>query len=160
MEAKDLMIGDIIYLLLDRYEEGFIKEPHKVTGIKTDGDHPVIQTDATDTYYCQEAYEPISITPEILVKNGFKFVPVNSLDKAEQAYASLVQSDGIYVYKRRSKNGFFKELVKLHYDRRHKEWVITWMIGKDAVIDVAPANFIHQLQHAMRLCGITGEIII
>ena len=65
------MIGDYLFSIIDRYDH-VEKKPCKITGIQTDGDSPLVQTDDSDVWYPVETYEPIPLTPEILEKNGFK----------------------------------------------------------------------------------------
>ena len=78
--------------------------------------------------------EPIPITPEILEKNGWvkNLYSFESYDNEELECLSLwVGEDG-----------------------KNKWW---WHVGVELV---TPINYVHQLQHALRLCGIEKEIIL
>ena len=78
--------------------------------------------------------EPIPLTTEILEKNGWvkDLYSVESYDNEELECLSLwVGEDG-----------------------KNKWW---WHVGVELV---TPINYVHELQHALRLCGITREIIL
>ena len=72
MRASDLMIGDWLLSVIDRYDH-VEKKPCRVTGIRIDGSE-LIQADDTDVWYSPCTYEPIPITPEFLEKNFEKKV--------------------------------------------------------------------------------------
>lgn len=69
MKANELMIGNWLYSVIDRYDH-IENKPCKVVGIRCDGDE-LIQTDENDVWYHVGTYKPIPLTDEILVKNGF-----------------------------------------------------------------------------------------
>lgn len=74
---------------------------------------------------------PIPLTPEILEKNGFT--------RYGQVYANLQQWVGKFGDKRKS----------LFQDVRTGEWGMNdvWI------------NYVHELQHVLKLCGIEKELI-
>lgn len=100
----------------------------------------VIDIDHHDTvlleYQCVNYYtdvehiEPIPLTPEILEKNGFT--------RYGQVYANLQQWVGKFGDKRKS---FVQDI-------RTGEWVMNdvWI------------NYVHELQHVLKLCKIEKEI--
>lgn len=97
--------------------------------------------------FCQkkwiEEIKPIPITAEILEKNGFKpYIPENHL---ETVYACQDVSKAVA-----------DELYALWPYRDGSFYLLLRVDGKDMVrMDV---HYIHQLQHALRLCGIEKEI--
>ena len=84
--------------------------------------------------------EGIPITPEILVKNGFKKIDFSHYQINDRTL--VLDADGKWDGE-----------VSWH-------WVVTEMFtnskGQNVVLDyyVATLNYIHQLQHALRLCGL------
>jgi len=76
--------------------------------------------------------EPIPLTPEILEKNGFT--------RYGQVYANLQQWVGKFGDKRKS---FVQDI-------RTGEWGMNdvWI------------NYVHELQHVLKLCGIEKEIVL
>lgn len=100
----------------------------QVTSITCDGNIETTHNEHSNI----ELIEPIPLTPEILEKNGWvkDLYSVESYDNEELECLSLwVGEDG-----------------------KNKWW---WHVGVDLV---TPINYVHQLQHAMRLCGIEKEI--
>lgn len=109
--------------------------PHKVVGIRTDMFEPHIRTDMSDTWYeegIENLLEPIPLTPEILKKNGLANDPHGCYFK-EDEYMALeisVEREGIY-----------------------------WTINYNEY-GILKLKYVHQLQHALRLCGINKEIVL
>lgn len=89
--------------------------------------------------------QPIPLTIEILKKNGFKpYIPENHL---ETVYACQDISKAVA-----------GELYALWPYRDGSFYLLLRVDGKDMVrMDV---HYVHQLQHALRLCGIEKEIIL
>lgn len=87
-------------------------------------------------------WEPIPLTPEILEKNGF-----NKGDIIEP-------EDEIYCV----------ELFNIHYDNEERKfWVCNFFeseYGTWEISDLFQIKHVHQLQHALKLCGIDKEIIV
>lgn len=82
--------------------------------------------------------EPIPITAEILVKNGFKW---------DGMYAYLEIDDTSFVtwYKHEG-------LVRKHYEHRENKGIETIFQSSPGIV------YVHQLQHALRLAGVEKEI--
>jgi hypothetical protein len=106
MDYKDLMVGDWI-------EDGYKKA--QVTSITCDG---IVETTAAISNI--EVVDPIPLTEEILVKNGFKGNPL----------------DGYY---------YWQDADRIELDGN---------FGYHGIV----INYVHQLQHLLRLRGIEKEI--
>lgn len=84
--------------------------------------------------------KPIPITPEILEKNGFK----------GEMYAFLDISPNLY-------------LEYYYHEHRLREWwtgIDEWNNHAEVkeIVFKCQCHYIHELQHALRLCGIEKEI--
>lgn len=129
MKAKELKVTD---LMVGDWVMSF-GTPHKVVGIRTDMFEPHIRTDMSDTWYeegIENLLEPIPLTPEILKKNGLANDPYGCHFK-EDEYMELeisAEEEGIY-----------------------------WTINYNEY-GILKLKYVHQLQHALRLCGIKKEI--
>lgn len=84
-------------------------------------------------------YEPIPLTPKILEKNGFHTYDHTLLGSC--IYRRMCGKYNEYEVVVRMLNGWIK--IKSHDDR----------ITDILFIDFQP-RFVHQLQHALRLCGL------
>lgn len=113
----------------------------KVTGFN---DNIVYGISEYGTHWCHiSKIEPIPLTPEILKKNGFKpYIPENHL---ETVYACQDVSKAVA-----------NELYALWTHQDGSFYLLLRVDGKDMVrMDV---HYVHQLQHALRLCGIDKTI--
>ena len=141
LRSLDLMIGDWLY-----YKGQFNAFPFKVESItkKKVGYHA--EPNEHRMYYLRlSECKPIPLTEEILEKNGFKpYTPENHL---EIVYACQDVSKAVA-----------DELYALWPYPDSSFYLLLRVDGKDMVrIDV---HYIHQLQHALRLCEIEKEIIL
>lgn len=135
MKANDLMIGDFVNVndiplrvgAFRQDEIGFFDNDYKI-------------------YWCSDdefdRIDPIPLTEEILVKNGFEY------REAEETCATNA-------YHHWQLDGHWFALNSTQYFRKEK---------KDDMprFDVAgiAIHYVHQLQHLMRLCGIKKSIIL
>jgi len=135
MNVNELMIGDFVYLLKNKSEiNGFYvidQCPRKVTSVRSGGDVDYIQTDDCDVFYVSDCYRPIPITPEILEKNGFVYDSEDKLFKDIYPRISMV-----YAQYRLVENGY------INYG------------------EMSEIKYVHELQHALKLCGIDKEIVL
>lgn len=85
-----------------------------------------------------ELVEPIQLTPEILKKNGILY--------EKQSYYYVIKDD--------------KDLECTYYIQQilQEDWAIGVDIGAYDCSVFARVKYVHQLQHALRLCGINKEI--
>lgn len=131
MEAKDLMVGDWVY-------DTILKGNTKVEILSLSG----IRGDYHDNVWDEKTFEPVPLTAEILEKNGF--VLINNF------YRFSVQDvyDEVVVDVRISEEGCCR------VDAEHCSDEII-----EAEISAKIWN-VHELQHALRLCGIDKEIVL
>lgn len=130
MEAKELMQFDWVCLEDDL-------TPRQVDFIKT-GEVGLYWNKIVTPPYIK----PIPITPEILEKNGFK----------GEMYAFLDISPNLY-------------LEYYYHEHRLREWwtgIDEWNNHAEVkeIVFECQCHYIHELQHALRLCGIEKEIVL
>lgn len=144
MRAEDLQIGDwVICTYLS------INKPVKVMEIKTVSDEElkvVINYNGTPLVFSRTYIDPIPLTPEILEKNGFHYTNQHTLKGADTYVLRLEQRGFDYTITIKLNDYFALD----SYDDR---------MYRLAEIETGKW-YVHQLQHALRLCGITKEIQI
>ena len=118
MKVTDLMLGDWI-------EDGYKKS--QVTSITCDG---IVETTAAISNI--EVVDPIPLTEDILVKNGWDF--------RDRQYAIECKEDKLGI-------------VELSRDKDGYYWSINW--DEYQIIRI---HYVHELQHILRMCGIEKEI--
>ena len=146
MKATDLMIGD--WVLISVWDCNPF--PSKVTSINYNSYQGKNYVDWIDTEDEEEigmyAVQPIPITPEILEKNGFN-KPQDAGD------GTLICGMTIGPYKLTFQSVFVLPIFTIENvvdnDNNH-----TCLVFKDEIYNV------HELQHALRLCGIDKEIVL
>ena len=130
MKATDLMLGDWV-----RHKNGNL---FRVTCLKGED----FACGMPHLWNYNNKFEPIPLTPEILEKNGFDgvFKKTYQLDLPEGKY------ERIYV-------SYWKGRLSLRYspDVRQKHSTNEIRIN---------CKEVHELQHALRLCGIEKEIVL
>ena len=119
LSCKDLMVGDWVRIKITQ---------HNTTVTNIDANS--VYTEAAFPIRYDEI-EPISLTPEILEKNGFEY--------------------------------FHKNYSSLSYDHPFKLKMTNWpdengLGGLWTISNIIEIRFVHQLQHALRLCGIEKTI--
>lgn len=139
MKATELMLGDYVQFFNENLKK---TQYEKVTSIKIDDGTRYIQTAESDVYYREEIYESIPLTLEILAKNGF----YPDCDK-EDIYKNKSYCYGCYICIRHFLGDFSFGEMLYHYDtQRFNSWF--------SILNV------HELQHALKLCGIDKEIVL
>ena len=150
MRANELQIGDYV-----NYRGQIIK----VTSLyDKGGSNEVGWSDKESVWVNADNVEPIPLTPEVLEKNRFikDFCKDNRLT---DVYHLLVptgferKSFTIQVSLYREPIGDVSTLVKCW------GWLPPYNGGMND-IHLCSANYVHQLQHALRLCGIEKEIVL
>lgn len=138
MKANELMVGDWIYVVDNEFD---LKAPFQVKQIDVLGNIygfiPDYDGEPVDGDISIECCEPISLTPEILEKNGFES-NTNMFGFADyelsKDYILENRGDRFCISRRVNNSG-------------STYWILTIF-------------FVHQLQHFLRLCGIDKEIVL
>lgn len=132
MKANELQIGDWVY-------SSFFGKT-RVTSLKEYEGYGWVMTSGSQDWKADASLSPIPITAEILEKNGFKKIDFSHYQINDRTL--VLDADG-------------KWDGELSW-----HWVVTEMSinskGQNVVLDyyVATLNYVHQLQHALRLCGL------
>lgn len=91
----------------------------------------------------ENVFEPIPLTLEILQKNGFE-------TDGEAIWASFCPEDNEFALEISEPN---------YYDENCGERGYWWTINA-CEYSIIPLRYVHELQHALRLCGIEKEIVL
>lgn len=126
MKANELMIGDWI----------------SYNGISNKISPADFGIDEGHTKWRNEI-KPISLTPEILEKNGFE-----SHNDCQHFKGLLLDDFAIEI-------SFWDTSTTLRIGKKCDDML---RVGYDWLINGVPINCVHTLQHALRLCGIDKEI--
>ena len=146
MKTQDLMLGSLVQLADDYYDipKGTI---FKVVEIYAD---TIFAQDIEGTYEGMELpeykLEPIHITQEILDKNGFT-VGKYKLPMADKEIDKFSLSE--------VGDDYVREVVLLPITMN-----CTWSFSSVDGTYIPVIEFVHELQHALRLCGIEKEIVL
>lgn len=155
MKAEELMIGDWVHVEAHR---GFNAQNVKVETIPdNDGDYEYghhyghigawLESDDNDFRDVEAKHlRPIPLNPEILEKNGF--FP-KWRDNCLVEY--LIYKDIV--------DGLHEMYVKITFFVGQDEHILDCFYVKTGGFHVW-IKYVHQLQHALRLCGINHEIIL
>lgn len=138
MNAKELMIGDWVYC-----EGQPTPDNVKIQSIHEDG--VWFQGKEFEGAASYDRIFPIPITPEILEKNGFTYC----------------KSDGgFYLYTTISYGNWDVDVVLFDVtdEYRNNQLHISSPDDSYIAIHLMECNHVHELQHALRLCGIKKEI--
>ena len=137
MKARELQIGDLLY-----YKGKFNAFPFKVESITKKKVGYYAEPNDHRMYYLRLSdCEPILLTPEILEKNGFKWLLRDS-----KYITYCIKESTIHVTKYKVTG----------------EWLICAGASGSATkrfVEVSCVNYVHELQHALRLYGIKKEIV-
>ena len=140
MKANELIVGDWVY-------SAFAEHPCKVEGIEwTESEYAYVKISGVDGYKCIESLSSILLTPEILEKNGF-------IKQGPDGWEYIHPNDSTFSYIG------YRILWRTDYDNH---LFIKKYKGSNtfATLQISYINFVHQLQQALRLCGIEKEIVL
>ena len=152
MTLEELMIGDWVriksdinsddaYWMHDNMRPG---QALKVEEILSNGINPDWYGGEINDYIPEDALMPIPLTPEILEKNGFKFEsPCINDNKDAWVYE--------WPHEKPNHTPHVFLLMSHHNKARFPNFWICAPNDPDIV-------YVHQLQHALRLCGIDIDI--
>lgn len=137
MRAEDLMIGDWVQY---QYTGGVfqIVEISKTEGIKQFEDQP---------FFKLNGIIPIPLTAEILEKNGFN----DSSFEANKKYKYIIHTNEYQLGYYPKTNSF--NIYKRGIDPFYTKDVLC--CGFQNIV-----KYVHELQHALKLCGIDKEIVV
>ena len=134
MKAENLMLGDYVYLIDPDTKGRTIVQ--------------VTQVDMTDSM--AHYFSPIPLTPELLEKNGFREWRG---EDCEWRYERLYWGTGVHVVV--SKNEPCEKAgVRISIDLGEPKW------GAWHALNLYNKQYVHEFQHALKLCGIEEKIII
>lgn len=141
MKENDIQIGDWV-----RWEYGELVKDFRVDSLIRDHTEEIgVYSDRGFMGYADQI-EPIPLTAEILKKNGFRYTNNHTLKGADTYVLYLEQ------------NGFdFTITIKLN------DWFTLDSFDDRMyrLVEISTGRwFVHDLQHALRLCGIKKEITL
>ena len=140
--VKVLMIGD--WVLVKPFPDSKPVKS-KVTAINYNSYRGKGYTDWVDTEFWDELslneIEPIPLTPEILEKNGFEDIGDNTYQLTERPYWFWVD--------------FYNHEYGCEFDTSTYEYE-----DSEHRLNLKGIPYVHELQHALRLCRIEKEIIL
>lgn len=146
MKVEDLMIGDWVNLNFDvDYKTGNLIYGHvQVASINKDG---TIDVDCTfdnsksmQDGWCLKLIEPIPLTPEILEKNDILY-------EKQSFYYVIEDVEDL-------------ECTYYIYQTVQEDWAIGVDTGAYNCSVFARIKYVHDLQHALKLCGIDKKIVV
>lgn len=138
LRALNLMIGDWVKVTDDDTDDSFIGQVKAIDELENIN----VQEGEDVAYpYSIDCLEPIPLTPEILEKNGFV---KQGFDGWEIDHKN---DDGIMDWMTLWRNDYIRPHLLI------KSFVS--LLGSFSSFGI---NYVHQLQHALRLCGIEKEI--
>lgn len=136
MKATDLMISDWVYNTHNRQNE-------QVAEIGSG----LVMLAYNDLYEYDEI-EPIPLTQEILEKNGFVYWKNSDafIVYAEESYSNQTVEVTLFNVESEFRN------IQLH--------ICESKYPQETMLHLMECNYVHQLQHVFRSCGIEKEIIL
>lgn len=155
MKAKDLMIGDLVRVNRDVCIKNDtivrvcgIDATNRLVEKGLEGSATCVPVDDIDFYsrgIWVKYLSPIPLTSEILKKNGFENVSVITVGTAKMRWVSEDTRTEITIW---MDDTLPMEIVKNVYYEDEVSYTLPF------------PGTVHQLQHALRLCGIDKEIIV
>ena len=146
MKENEIQIGDWVrYRYNDRNGHETVLDFRVDQLIRRYNLEMCVYSDTGDKGYASQI-EPIPLTAEILEKNGFEKLDFSHFQIGDRRL--VLDADGRW-----------DGPLSWH-------WVVTEMDtnakGQPVVLDyyIATINYVHELQHALRLCGIEKEITL
>lgn len=135
MEAKELMIGDWVLALDSTHKEKVFVQ---VDAIEEGKRSVLVTRDCSNWFVDIDWIEPIPLTIEHLEKNGTLLTNID---------LEIYSLDGLILSYDESQSNF--DIGTVCYGFSGEEFVY-----------VTTIDYVHQLQHALRLCGIKKEIVL
>ena len=157
MKANELMIGDWLEVILDN---GKYKDYARVANLSDNGAIELAITGEPGAYWSLDGNDdikPIPLTIEILEKNGFHLMHGFGYSETYPTYGWGDKDGDKYIsvdvrFYDDEPIGSVQHLVKINRDSMKED-------GVDS-IHSCDIDYVHKLQHALRLCGIEKEIVL
>ena len=115
----------------------------------------LVMLDYNDLYEYDEI-EPIPLTVEILKSNGFD---LNGISEDLVPAEDRDFSDDTYVWQAGKFEDDTVVRVCVYFDYRYNDCIVE-LETPNITTDSIRLKHVHQLQHALRLCGIEKEIVV
>ena len=151
MRANELMIGDWVKFADNvDWADGLNGKPVQVEGLRDDDAaikvyDPRPNSEFRDFWSDDEDdFEPIPLTDEILKKNGWEIGTIPDICNGTEDWAIWPVDSEIEIPFR----------LQRGYDG-HRWWIVVGIGGLLTHID-----YVHEFQHALRLCGIEKDIVL
>lgn len=154
MKVNELMIGDWVkiktYGISDKYEMTETYIYVKVVGIGSGLIIVELNNDIKEPYRIYENTKivPIPLTSEILETNGFIYQKNSGafIVYVEESYSNQTVEVTLFNVESKFRN------IQLHICESNS--------SQETILHLMKCNYVHQLQHTLRLCGIEKEIIL
>lgn len=136
MKANELMIGDWVRITDDDTDMSFVSQ---ISGISSVGNIYARMPEGETAYpFAEDCAEPIPITPEILEKN------FGVVERSSDGYNLVINRELI--------------LLAFHLKATLDFWIAQPRDCPHLTYSLPLPRYVHELQHALRLCGIKKEI--
>ena len=145
MKVTDLMIGDWVNA---RDEEGGENDGEIIVNkypIQIEANYGETILDNNGCERVDKDMEPIPLTHDIIKANGFELTEVGDNGPG-------TPRQNLNRYEKHECKTKWRDIT-MWYDRMTKNWCLHG-------INSIKLNYVHELQHAMRLCGIDKEITL
>ena len=131
LKINELMAGDLVY------------RPDCVTTVRELHADGIIGNDSLRGIIGYDELEPIALTPEILLKNGYKEFKVDELNGPRNCIGKWWNKDGTV---------FVKRYVTDPYAYR-KTGETVYTVGSGNHMRIGNVRYVHEFQHALQFCG-------
>lgn len=146
MLQEELMIGDWVFKDVNYDEEDPMYSRVDYQPFQIENGEDINLAIESNCFGDAGVYKPIPITPEILEKNGFKKFDFRNIEGQHEWSWWIDTQTSVTLWTRASS------------DNPENGWMVR--IESPVVSFCIKIEYIHQLQHALKLCGINKEIIL
>lgn len=151
MKANELMIGDWVQAIDACCGEPCILRVTYIDKWKLERPHVGVDGDISQSSLPADCLEGIPITAEILEKSGLRKVTLDNIDHGQTDFYIDPHFVGYYTMDKQAR----VHCSPIVYDIKQK-WAF---IDDEALCRIEMScPYVHQLQHALRLCGMEKEI--
>ena len=137
MKADELMVGDWLRIVDDDTDQSF---ETRITGVSGLGNIYAPLPGGEHAYpFGVDCIEPIPITPEILEKN------FGVVERCSDGYCCVIKRE---------------LLLAFHLEATLDIWIAQPSDWPHLTYSLPLPRYVHELQHALRICGIEKEIVL